>query len=259
MMETVRFEVDDGIGWLSLNRPDHMNGITNKMLIEITDLLVQVAQRRDVAVVVLTGAGRGFCTGADLRHYSSGAQDEVARVEHFRGSVLLHEMPQVTIAAINGACAGAGFGWACACDLRYAGRAATFSSAFLKVASAGDMAGPWTLPRLVGSAKARELYFLPEKFLADDALRMGLVNGVFEDDDLMDAVKQIARRLADAPPHALRAMKRNFLDAERMDLATYAHVETERHLKVMSHPDANEAFRAFVEKRPPRYGRNEGS
>jgi len=255
IMETIRFEVAEGIGRLVLNRPERMNAITNRMLIELTELLDEVSQRRDVALVVLTGEGRGFCPGADLKHYAAGDSDDVASAEHFRIPVLLHEMPQVTIAAINGPCAGAGLGWACACDLRYASRSATFSSAFLKVASAGDMIGPWTLPRLVGAAKARELYFLPEKFFAEDALRMGLVNGVFDDDELGGEVAGIARRLADAPPHALRTMKRNFLDAERMDIATYSRVETERHLRVMAHEDAREAFRAFVERRPPDFRR----
>ncbi len=254
-METIRFEVDGCVGHLILNRPERMNGMTNRMLIEVHDLLAEVAERSDVSVIVLTGAGRGFCPGADLKHYAAGEPDDVAKTQHFRVPVFLHEMPQVTIAAINGPCAGAGFGWACACDLRYAGQAATFSSAFLKVASAGDMVGPWTLPRLVGAAKARELYFLPEKFTAEDALNMGLVSAVFEDDSLRREVDLIATRLAAAPPHALRTMKRNFLDAERMDMATYSLVETERHKTVMAHDDAKEAFRAFVEKRQPNFQR----
>ena len=254
-METIRFEIEDAVGHLILNRPERMNGMTNRMLIETHDLLAEIAERKDVAVVVLTGEGRGFCPGADLKHYAAGEPDDVAETKHFRVPVFLHEMPQVTIAAINGPCAGAGFGWACACDLRYAGQAATFSSAFLKVASAGDMVGPWTLPRLVGAAKARELYFLPEKFNAHDALNMGLVSAVFSDEALRNEVGQIASRLAVAPPHALRAMKRNFLDAERMDMATYSRVETERHKTVMAHDDAKEAFQAFVEKRPPNFGR----
>jgi 2-(1,2-epoxy-1,2-dihydrophenyl)acetyl-CoA isomerase len=163
-------------------------------------------------------------------------------------------MPQVTIAAINGMCAGAGFGWACACDLRFAAARAMFNSAFLNVASAGDMAGPWTLPRLVGAAKARELYFLPDKFRASDALAMGLVSRVFDDATFCAEIDGIAERLAAASPHALRIMKQNFLDAERLDLASYIGVETERHIEVMAHDDAKEAFLAFVEKRPPRFG-----
>jgi 2-(1,2-epoxy-1,2-dihydrophenyl)acetyl-CoA isomerase len=163
-------------------------------------------------------------------------------------------MPQVTIAAINGACAGAGFGWACACDLRFAAHSATFNTAFLNVASAGDMAGPWTLPRLVGAAKARELYLLPDKFGAEEARAVGLVSRVFDDAVFRTEVDVIAARLAAASPHALRTMKRNFIDAEQTDLETYIQIETERHMHVMAHEDAREAFRAFVEKRPPRFG-----
>ena len=162
---------------------------------------------------------------------------------------------EVTIAAINGPCAGAGFGWACACDLRFAADTATFSSPFLNVGSAGDMGGPWTLPRLVGAAKARELYFLPEKFGAQDALQAGLVSKIFPVAELRVQVGAIAKRLAGAPPHALREMKKNFLDAERMDFGSYIAAETQRHITVMAHDDAKEAFRAFVEKRPPRFRR----
>lgn len=252
--ETILFDATGGVGRLTLNRPERMNGMTNRMLVETHECLETVAKRDDVRVVVLTGAGRGFCPGADLKHYAAGEADVKSTPEHFRVPLLLHRMPQVTIAAINGACAGAGLGWACACDLRFAAASATFSSAFLNVASAGDMAGPWSLPRLVGAAKARELYFLPEKFRADDALEMGLVSRVFEDDQLMSEVETIAGRLAAASPHALRTMKQNFLDAEAMDMATYIQVETERHIQVMAHDDAKEAFRAFVEKRAPRFG-----
>ena len=173
MYETILFEATDGVGHLVLNRPERLNGITNRMLSEVHDCLEALAERKDVRVLVLTGAGRGFCPGADLKHYSGGEEDVKSSPRHYRISQFLHQMPQVTLAAINGACAGAGFGWACACDLRFAARSATFNSAFLNVASAGDMAGPWSLPRLVGAAKARELYFIPDKFRADDALRMG--------------------------------------------------------------------------------------
>jgi 2-(1,2-epoxy-1,2-dihydrophenyl)acetyl-CoA isomerase len=253
-LETIRFEAADGIGRLTLNRPERLNAMTNRMVVEVHDTLADVARMHDVRVLILTGEGRGFCPGADLKHFSSNAPDVETRAEHFRTPLYLHRMPQVTIAAINGACAGAGFGWACACDLRFAARSATFSTAFLNVASAGDMAGPWTLPRLVGAARARDLYFLPEKFGAADALRMGLVTRVFEDATFRAEVDTIAARLAAAAPQALRTMKRNFVDAEQTDLETYLQIETERHRQVMAHPDASEAFRAFVEKRPPRFG-----
>lgn len=252
-LTTARFEVAGGIGTLTLDRPERLNAMTNRMVVEVHDALSAIARMRDVRVLVLTGAGRGFCPGADLKHFSAGGADVATGPEHFRTPLLLHRMPQVTIAAINGACAGAGFGWACACDLRFAARSATFNTAFLDVASAGDMAGPWTLPRLIGAARARELYLMPGKFGAEDALALGLVSRVFEDAVFRSEVAAIAARLAAAAPQALRTMKRNFVDAEQMDLESYIQVETERHMQVMAHPDAREAFRAFVEKRPPRF------
>ena len=252
--QTIRLDVADGVAQLVMNRPDRMNAMTNRMLVETHDCLQYVATRSDIRVLVLTGAGRGFCPGADLKHYAGGAADLPSEHRHFRVPVLLHRMPQVTIAAINGACAGAGFGWAAACDLRYAAQSATFNTAFLNVASAGDMAGPWFLQRLLGAGKARELYFLPDKFFAADALAMGLVSRVFDDAVLGNEVAAIAARLCAASPHALRTMKRNFVDAELMDLEPYIGVETERHTQVMAHADAKEAFKAFVEKRPPRFG-----
>jgi len=255
-MQTITFNAADGIGRLTLNRPERMNGMTNQMLVETYECLTQIAERNDVRVLLLTGAGRGFCPGADLKHYAAGEPDIESEPYHFQVPLLLHEMPQVTIAAINGACAGAGFGWACACDLRFAAQSATFNSAFLNVASAGDMAGPWNLPRIIGAAKARELYFLPEKFYAQDALDLGLVSRIFDDSVFRDEVEAIATRLACASPHALTTMKRNFLDAERLDLGAYIDLETDRHRKVMAHDDAKEAFKAFVEKRPPEFGKS---
>ncbi|MGA1675484.1 MAG: enoyl-CoA hydratase/isomerase family protein [Pseudomonadales bacterium] len=253
-LTTARFEVDDGVGRLILNRPERLNAITNRMVVEVHDALAEISGRSDVRVLILTGAGRGFCPGADLKHFAAGESDLATRPEHFRIALYLHRMPQVTLAAINGACAGAGFAWASACDLRVAARSATFNTAFLNVASAGDMAGPWTLPRIVGAARARELYFLPDKFDAERALDIGLVSRVFDENEFAGQVEAIARRLAAASPHALRTMKRNFIDAETTDLETYLQIETERHLQVMAHADAQEAFRAFVEKRPPRFG-----
>lgn len=252
--QTLRFEASGGIGRLTLSRPERLNAMTNRMVVEAHDCLAEVAERRDVRVLVLTGEGRGFCPGADIKHFAAGEDDLATEPRHFRVPLYLHRMPQITIAAINGACAGAGFGWACACDLRVAARSANFSSAFLSVASAGDMAGPWLLPRLIGAARARELYFLPEKFGAEHAHALGLVSRVFDDDAFPGEVEALARRLAAASPEALAGMKRNFLDAEAHDLERYIAVETERHLKIMAGTDAKEAFRAFVEKRPPRFG-----
>jgi 2-(1,2-epoxy-1,2-dihydrophenyl)acetyl-CoA isomerase len=251
--KTIRYEAAGGIGVLTINRPDHFNGMTNTMLQEARRCMGEVVRDRSVRVLVLTGEGRAFCPGADLKHYTAdGEEPEPANtVDDFHVTTLFHEAPQVTIAGVNGACAGAGFGWACACDLRFAAESANFSSAFLKVAVAGDMGGPWTLPRIVGPAKARELYFLPEKFGAAEAQRIGLVSKVFPDGSFRAEVDAIARRLAASAPTALLAMKANFLAAERLGLKDYIDLETEKHMKITQSEDTREAFRAFVEKRDP--------
>lgn len=251
--ETITWQVVDGIGRLTFDRPANRNGITGTMMNELHHAVTAASQDPDVRVLVLTGAGTSFCVGADLKHYSSGAEDPGSGPETFHITRMLHDMPAVTIAAVNGAAAGAGFGWACACDLRFASDSAVFNSAFLDVAVAGDMAGPWTLPHLVGAAKARELYFLPGKFDAHEAARIGLVSDVFEQDRLADEVGLIATRLAGAAPLALAGMKQNFLDGERLGLGEYIDVETARHQAITDSEDTKEAFSAFVEKRTPMF------
>src|SRR5262249_25452259 len=159
----------------------------------------------------------------------------------------------VTIAAVNGACAGAGLGWALACDLRFAAASARFNTAFLEVGVAGDMGGPWTLSRIVGPGKARELYFFPDKFDADEAHRIGMVSRVFPDETFRAEVAKIVARLAEAAPIALKTLKANFVDAERMDFAGYVALETERHTRMFTTRDTREAFAAKVEKRKPRF------
>ncbi|MGF1596843.1 MAG: enoyl-CoA hydratase-related protein [Acidimicrobiales bacterium] len=251
--QTILWEAADGVGRLTLNRPDQRNGVTGLMLQELYDAVRRAATDDDLRVVVLTGAGGSFCVGADLRHYADGAADAGAPETAFDVTRLLHELPAVTVAAVNGAAAGAGFGWACACDLRFATRSAVFNSAFLDVAVAGDMAGPWTLPRLVGAAKARELYFLPGRFGADEAHRIGLVVDVFDDDAFTDGIEAVVARLAAAAPLAIRGMKANFLDGETLSLADYVAVETQRHVQIAASRDTAEAFRAFVDKRKPHF------
>jgi 2-(1,2-epoxy-1,2-dihydrophenyl)acetyl-CoA isomerase len=252
--DTILYEKDGPVATLTLNRPDRMNAMTNRMVLETGRALVAAAEDPELRVLVLTGSGRSFCPGADLQGVASGSiNEDRLRPEDFRVPVQLHNLPAVTIAAVNGACAGAGLGWALACDLRVAARSAKFNTAFLDVGVAGDMGGPWSLGHLVGRAKARELYFLPDKFDADEALRIGMVNRVADDDRFRDEVALVVDRLRSAAPIALRTMKANFLDAERMDLAAFVGVETERHTRMFTTEDTREAFAAKVEKRAPRF------
>ena len=247
--ETITYEVTENLATITLNRPDSLNGIVNQMMRELYECLQVVAANPAIRVLLFTGAGKGFCPGVDLKASTSGIKQEPNRKEYFHITTLLHEMPKVTIAGINGACAGAGFGWACACDLRYATARASFNSAFLGVAISGDMGGPWLLPRIVGAGKARELYFMSQKFKADEAERIGLVNKVFSDDVFRDEVRAIAQKLSKSAPLAISEMKKNFVNAEGMPLREYIELETERHSRTGSSEDTKEAFKAFVEKR----------
>ena len=257
--QTILYKVEDGVARVTLNRPERLNGMTNRMVLEAHDAVTRAAKDSDVRVLVLTGAGRGFCPGADLGHYTSSeaSEDDVSLApEQFQVPLVLHQMPALTIAAVNGACAGAGIGWACACDLRFAARSANFSTAFLRVAVAGDMALPWSLPRLVGASKARELSFLCEKFGAEEAARIGLVARVFDDASFRGEVDAIVDRLARSSPTALRALKAHYVAAEQLGLAEFLDQETQAHLRIAQSADTREAFRAFVEKREPNFARS---
>jgi 2-(1,2-epoxy-1,2-dihydrophenyl)acetyl-CoA isomerase len=256
--ETITYAVDDrGVGTLTLNRPERRNAMTNQMVRETWEALDAASKDPALRILVLTGSGTSFCPGADLNWVAGGssAGDATQRIgnEHFTVPALLHEMPAVTVAAVNGACAGAALGWAAGCDLRVATRSAKFNSAFLDVGVAGDMAGPWSLTRLLGASKARELFFIPDKFDADEAHRIGLVARVFDDDAFAAGVTALVDRLANASPPALRTMKANFLDAENLGLADFARLEAERHMHLFTLEDTREAFAAKVEKRAPRW------
>ena len=252
--ETILYEKSGHVATLTMNRPDRLNGMTTKMLREAHEALRAAAEDRELKVLILTGAGKSFCPGADLQLTAAGADaDEGSNTDNFRVPLLLHTMPAVTIAAINGACAGAGLGWALACDLRYATPSARFNTAFLDVGVAGDMGGPWSLPRIVGAAKARELYFMPDKFDAAEAARIGLVSKVFPDETFSNEVGAVVSRISEAAPIALRTMKAHFVDAERMDFAAYIELETAHHLPMFNTHDTREAFSAKVEKRKPRF------
>ena len=240
---------------VTLNRPGRRNGITTEMCQQLYEVLLPVPAS-DAKVVVLRGAGNDFSVGADLTNgadLTGGAATAPPSFEElgptYHASTLLHTMPQVTIAAIDGGCAGAALGWACACDFRFASVRAKFATAFLNVGVSGDMGLVWSLLRLVGGARARELLLFPEKISSDEALALGLVTRVFEPDDLHDEVLTLAETLAGHHPFPLRMMKANILSAERMDIEEYIEVESARHLHVAASPSMREGIDAFVKGR----------
>jgi 2-(1,2-epoxy-1,2-dihydrophenyl)acetyl-CoA isomerase len=256
----VIYEVADGIATITLNRPDDLNTMGGQLVPLALRAMEQAAADDSVRAVILTGAGRAFCAGGDLRGMSAAIGGEEpptleASIARLRAAMhtsdLLHEMPKVTIAAINGACAGAGLAWACACDLRYCSESARFNTAFMTAGLSGDFGGTWTLPRIVGPAKARELYLLAEKFDAEEAAGIGLVSAVLPDAELMPFVRERAARLAGFAPLTLRAIKANLNDSLVSGFAEQLDREAERHVRCGRTEDAREAARAFLEKRQP--------
>jgi 2-(1,2-epoxy-1,2-dihydrophenyl)acetyl-CoA isomerase len=250
---TIRYDVAGGCARLTLNRPEQMNGMTNTMVREACDALELAAADASIRVLVLTGAGKAFCPGADLNHFTRGGSDERLTAHHFQVTSLLHEIPAVTIAAINGACAGAGLGWALACDVRVMVTGARLNTAFLDVAVAGDMAIPWSLPRLIGAGRARDLAFFPRRIEADEALAIGLVTRVLPAESFHDDVDALVTTLLEKSPTALIGLKQHYVDAERMTLRDFVEHESERHLQIAASEHTAEAFRAFVEKRKPNF------
>ncbi len=224
--------VKDGVAVLTLNRPDRLNAMSPAMLDAMLEALPRLADDAAVGVVVLTGAGRGFCAGGDVKAMAEGREFGGDTFEE-RASALraqmevsrsLHEMPKPTLAMVRGAAAGAGLSLAMACDMRIAGDSARFAPAFARVGYSGDFGGSWFLTRLVGTAKARELYYTAEILSAEAALALGLVNRVVPDASLEDETMALARRMATGPRVALRYMKRNMNAAEAgtlKDLSTW--------------------------------------
>ncbi len=233
---TIDVSVDGPVAHLRFDRPEQHNCVTAEMVDEMHAALTGLADSPSVAVVVLTGNGRAFCPGADLSGSGGGGPATMPALEVYQSARLLHEMPQVTVAAVNGGCAGAGFAWASACDLRVASSRARFSTAFLDVGLASELGLSWTLLRSVGGAWARDISFFPRKLTADDARAIGFVTRVFPDESFAAAVDGLVAELGARRLGALRDLKANFLAAERMELREYIELESVRHQAAFREP-----------------------
>jgi len=249
----------DGVAVLTLNRPDRLNAMSPSMLDALLEALPRLSADPEVGVVVLTGAGRAFCSGGDVKAMAEGREfggttlEDKAQALRSRMEVSrwLHEMPKPTIAMVRGAAAGAGMSLALACDLRVAGDTARFATAFARVGYAGDFGGSWFLTQLVGTGKARELYFTTDIVDAREARELGMVNRVVPDARLEEETLALAARLARGPRIAYRYMKRNFNAAESGTLKDLLDLEAWHHTRCGLTEDHREAAKAFVEKRDP--------
>lgn len=261
--DDIAVEITDGVMTVTLNRPDRRNAMSTPMLEGLVAALADAETASDVGALVLTGAGGAFCAGGDVKGMAAAGGEGGgsplqydARVHNQRRnqrdtSGKLYEMPKPTIAALPGAAAGAGLSMALACDLRYAAPNAIMTTAFARVGFSGDYGGTWFMSRLIGSAKARELYFLSDRVDMDQAMSLGLVNGVFPAESLMDEVGAIARRLASGPTVAYRYMKENLNRAVHGDMGECLDMEAAHHIHTGQTDDHKEAAQAFVEKREP--------
>lgn len=217
-----------------LNRPHRMNTVTPALFEALGEAVSAAADDRDVRCVILTGAGRAFCAGRDLKEPPPPAVDGAGEWldrrtdylrHHARTAQLLHDMPKPTIAMVNGACAGAGLSLAGACDLRIAGESAVLTSAFVRAGLSGDMGGTWFWSRILGAGKARRLYLMSERFDAQAAAGFGLVDRVVPDADLNTVVMEMAAALAQTSPRALRYAKAALDAAESGHLAAVLDIE----------------------------------
>lgn len=259
--EELRGRVEGGVAVLTMNRPERRNALTQTMIEALGRTLGAVEVDDEVRCVLLTGEGGAFCAGGDVKGMAEGGGESVPfdvrvhrqRLDQRAISGRLWEMPKPTIAALPGAAAGAGLSIALACDLRYASRTAVLTTAFARVGFAGDYGGTWFLTRLVGPARARELYYFSDRIDAGTAERLGLVSAVFDDDAFEDEVMQRARRLAAGPTVAYRYMKENLNRAVHGELGECLDLEAAHHLRTALTEDHREAVRAFVDKREPSF------
>jgi len=265
--EVVLMDVQDGVAVLTLNRPDRLNAWTGELQVRYFDLLAECGTREDVRAIVVTGAGRGFCAGADVRGNpgetgAPGTEElgEVARVfltqEHLASlHERIHRCPKPVIAAVNGAAMGGGFALALACDVRFASASATFGARFIKMGvSACDMGTSYFLPRLVGASRAAELMLTGRSFAAAEASALGLVLDVVPDGRVVERALETARAIRENPPLATWMTKEVLW--QNVDAPSLRHaLDLENRTQVMcTHTgELAEAFSAFAEKRTPRW------
>jgi 2-(1,2-epoxy-1,2-dihydrophenyl)acetyl-CoA isomerase len=243
--------VADGVLTLTLNRPEVLNAITPSLLDAVTDALRDAASGRTVRAVVITGAGRGFCSGQDLRAAAGDGGLDVGAIlrDHYTPAIrAIRSMDQPVIAAVNGVAAGAGFSLALACDLRIAAESATFVQAFVRIGLIPDLASTYFLPRLIGPARAAELAMLGETVDAARALDLGIVNRVVPDAELAGAAAEWAGRLARGP-RSIALTKRALEASHENDLEAQLAVEERLQTEATTTSDFVEGVSAVLEKR----------
>lgn len=264
-MSDVLSETSDGVGTITLNRPDRRNALSAAMIEGLAGALEEMESSPRVGAIVLTGAGGAFCSGGDVQDFHeqggaggtgetldpAGVQAQQRDQERTVGR--LYRCPKPVLAALPGAVAGAGIGLALAADLRIGTPRTVFATAFGGVGLAGDYGVAWLLQRLVGPAKARELLFLNPRVRGEECREIGLVNWLVAEDELESRTAEIAAQLAGSASRALEGMKQNLLEAPDADLSASMHTEVPRHRGTGLSQDHLDAVAAFVAKQQPAF------
>jgi 2-(1,2-epoxy-1,2-dihydrophenyl)acetyl-CoA isomerase len=259
MSELVLYEFENGVATLTLNRREVLNALTDELLTDLAQHLDEAAGDSAVRAVVITGAGRGFCAGQDLAGVRS-ADGEAAQTDyrqvlmpHHRVARAIRTHPKPVVAAVNGVAAGAGFSIVCSCDLRIAADSARFTAAFSKIGLVPDAGLSYTLPRLVGVARALEIFFFSDMVSAEEALSMGLVNKVVPADELSAAAREFAGRLASGPTRAFALTKQLVDYALSQSFEDLLRKEAELQAEAGATEDARAAVQAFLDKQPAEF------
>jgi len=258
MSQDLIFEVTDNVATIRLNRPEKLNAFTGEMLSAWHDALEEAEARDDVSVVVLTGTGRGFCSGGDVGSFAErqGVETAFSRKQSLahrvhRIPLLMERMEKPVIVAVNGVAAGAGMDMALMGDIRIAARTARFAETYVRMGIFAGDGGAWFLPRIVGVPMALELLFTGRFVESEEAKQIGLVNQVVDDDKLMTVTYEMAQHIAAQPPLAIRMMKRAVYQSMRIDLKTHLDLASSHMGTIFSTEDHKEAVTAFREKRKP--------
>jgi 2-(1,2-epoxy-1,2-dihydrophenyl)acetyl-CoA isomerase len=258
--ETLTVELEEGVAVVTLNRPDALNALSVQLCQDFLDAFAALREQKARAVI-LTGAGRAFCAGGDLREMQKLAQLE-GRIEAFFDAPLrtlhdcirvLRDFPAPVIAAVNGPAFGAGCNLALACDLVIAGESAQFNESFVRIGLSTDCGGTFILPRLVGMKRAAELLFTGATVNAHDAANWGLVNRVVSDNEVLPAARNLAAQLAQGPTGALARIKKLLEESASNDYAAQLDAEAREQLISGQSRDFREGVTAFFEKRAPQY------
>ncbi|CAG9232881.1 Putative enoyl-CoA hydratase/isomerase family protein [Paraburkholderia sabiae] len=259
MSEELKFTIDNGIATITLNRPEKLNAFTDAMQESWLDALEECRTNRDVRVIVMTGTGRAFTTGGDVDSFSTSAEQTAASIKSRVAEGIqrlprkIAEIDKPVLAALNGMATGGGLDIALACDIRFAAESARFAETYVRMGLIPGVGGAYLLPRIVGMSKALEMFWSADWVDARDAERIGLVNRVFPDEQLMEGTYAFARRIADGAPLAVQLIKRVMRFGLNGDLAT-AHELVAANLPIVrSSDDHREALAAYKEKRTPQF------